>query len=70
MIPTPTPMPIHTPVYPFEFPTGVPNEVANEAVQYWNLFNSGGAMTLIQIVVLVMIIIGGMTLILRQARSI
>jgi len=70
MFPTPTPVPISTPLYPFAIPTGLPQEAMTEAVQYWNLFNSGGVMTLIQILIVIMIILAGLTLIVHQAREI
>lgn len=69
MFPTPTPIPISTPIYPVNIPDGIPQEAMTEAVQYWNMFNSGGVMTLIQILVVIMIILAGLSLILHQARE-
>jgi small neutral amino acid transporter SnatA (MarC family) len=68
MLPTPTFIPTSAAPAPIAIPELIGNDAASHAIQLWNMTGSAG--TLIQIAILLIIIIGGLTYIIKQVKGV
>lgn len=68
--PTPTPFPDATPIIDFVVPDGTGYGIATDVVQWWQIGTEHGVTTMFQLIIVLVILIGGILLIASQLRGI
>lgn len=66
---TPTPMPVSNATPAIDLGLFVGDQMAVDAVGAWNTANQTGFLTTVQVVIVVLIVLGGFYMIFRQVRE-